>query len=90
MKDELVNGTCIASSAILTATQTDTILRYIQLGLTILSVIITTAYTIYKWHSKAKEDGKITKDEIKEGINIIQDGLDGIKDSLDNKEENKK
>ena len=53
-----------AVGGICTATQTDKVMQYIQLGFTILSTIVALAYTIWKWWRKAKEDVKITEDEI--------------------------
>lgn len=61
---------------ICTALQTDEVLRYIQLGLTILSTLFAIAFTIYKWWKKANEDGKITSEEVKELKDDIVDVLD--------------
>ena len=58
---------------IFTAMQDDIVLRYISLALTILSTSIAIAYTIWKWYKKAKEDGKITVDEVKELKDNITD-----------------
>lgn len=69
-------------AVIFTAVQQNQILQTISFILTIISVIITIAFTIYKWYRKAKADGKITPDEIKE----LHDDL---KDVLKDKEENK-
>ena len=68
---------------ICTALQTDEVLRYIQLGLTILSTLFAIAFTIYKWWKKASEDGKITKEE-------IEDLTDDISDVLNDKEKGDK
>ena len=68
---------------ICTALQTDEVLRYIQLGLTILSTLFAIAFTIYKWWKKASEDGKITSEEVK-------DLTDDIIDVLDDKEKGDK
>ena len=64
---------------ICTALQTDEVFRYIQLGLTILSTLVAIAFTIWKWWKKAKQDGKITSDEIKELSDDITDILDDKK-----------
>ena len=68
---------------ICTALQTDEVLRYIQLGLTILSTLFAIAFTIYKWWKKASQDGKITKEE-------IEDLTDDISDVLNDKEKGDK
>ena len=54
----------------------------------ILSVIISLLIIIDKvisWWKKAKADGKITEDEIKEGVEIIKDGAEDIKDHIEDK-----
>lgn len=58
---------------ILTATQQDEVLRWIQLGLTILSTLIAIAYTIWKWWRKASADGKITPDEVDELVDDLKE-----------------
>lgn len=54
-------------------------------------ITITTAVIVplIKWWKKAKEDGKITKGELQEGIDIAKSGIDSIKDVInkDDKEE---
>lgn len=60
----------------------------VQQWLTIVSTIITIVggiitlivIPLIAWYKKAKEDGKIDKDEIKEGIDIVQNGIDELKD----------
>ena len=56
-----------------TAIQTDRLLSYISLALTIVATIISIAFTIFKWYNKAKEDGKITKDEVQDLIDELSD-----------------
>ena len=34
---------------------------------------------LYNWYKKAKADGKITKDEVKEGVGIITEGFKELK-----------
>ena len=69
---------------ICTALQTDEVFRLIQLGLTILSTLVAIAFTIWKWWKKAKQDGKITSDEVNELIddvnNVINDKEKGDKE----------
>lgn len=74
-------------SSIFTALQTNENWQLICLILTALSITITTAFTIYKWVKSAKADGKITPEEIEEGIGIVVDGANQIKNVI---EENKK
>ena len=92
MNKEVVGGMCgTALSAVGTGLQTSEVLQIISLVLTIIGSLITIAMAIINWWKKAKADGKITSDEIQEGIEIIQDGLDDLKDKTqkDDKEEDK-
>lgn len=81
MKEELVIGSVgTTMSALGTATQTNELLQTISLVITILGGIITfIIIPILNWYNKAKSDGKITKEEINEGIKIVEDGVEKIK-----------
>ncbi|MBO7731120.1 MAG: hypothetical protein J6S67_01155 [Methanobrevibacter sp.] len=63
---------------ICTALQTEQVLQYVSLALTILSTGVAIAFTVWKWWKNASADGKITKDEVD---NLIDD----VKDVVDNK-----
>ena len=70
-----------AFTTILTIIQTNQIFQIIEMVLAIISFAVSICYTIYKWYSKAKEDGKITKEEVEELVDEIKDDLkDGDKD----------
>ncbi|MBO7733474.1 MAG: hypothetical protein J6S67_12995 [Methanobrevibacter sp.] len=58
--------------------------------LNILVLIISLILKIISWYQKAKEDGKIDKEEIKEGIDIIVDGVKQIEESLPKDKEEEK
>ena len=63
-----------------TSMQVDDILKIISLIITILGGIITwIIIPLLNWYKNAKKDGKIDVDEIKDGINVLQDGIDKIK-----------
>ena len=83
---------CNSIAVVGTAVQTDQILRWISLAITILSVIISIVQRIIIWHRKAKEDVKITSDEIKTVVDdvsqIIKDNADVI-DEIKSKEDKK-
>ena len=87
MKNEIIVGsTGTALSVIGTATQTNEILQTISLIITITGALITyIGIPLFAWYKKSKADGKITKEEIKEGIDIAKNGAEKIK-----KEEDKK
>lgn len=88
---ELIGAVCGTSvSAVGTGLQTSEVLQIISLVLTIIGSLITISMAIISWWKKAKADGKITSDEIQEGIKIVQDGLEDLKDKTkEDKEEDK-
>ena len=51
------------------------------LGL-LITIISSIIIPLVKWWRKAKKDGKITKEEIKEGMDIISDGFNDLEDKL--------
>lgn len=65
---------------ILTASQTKEVFEIISLILSILISVIIIVSKIIKWYQDAKKDGKITKDEIHDGIDILIEGVEEIKD----------
>lgn len=79
-------------SAILTIVQTNEVFQIISLVLTIITTLLTFIFTIYKWIKLSKEDGKIDEDEIKQGIEIVEDfkeSLDKISEEFNDKENKK-
>ena len=72
----------IGLQAIFTAVQTDEVLRWISFGFTLLSVILTIAYNIWRWYRKSKEDGKISMKEVDELGDIIKDGSDSLTNTI--------
>lgn len=73
MKHDYLSWTGSVFGTILTAIQSDQIFQYISLALTILSTLIAISYTIWKWWRKAKEDGKIDEEEVKDLVDQIDD-----------------
>ena len=76
-------------SATGTAIQTNEILQTISIVLTIIGTLITITMAIINWWRNAKKDGKITKEEIKDGVDIVVNGVNAIKDKIEDKEEKK-
>lgn len=70
-------------SIVFTAIQTNEIFQIVSLVLAILTSLTTLAYTIWKWYKKANADGKITTDEMIEGVKILQEGVKEIKEIKD-------
>lgn len=87
----LIGGTIGTSvSATGTAIQPNEVLQTISLIITILGGIITIVFALLGWWQRAKQDGKIDKDEIKEAIDILQEGGENIKNALDDKKKGDK
>lgn len=82
MKHELIGGSIgTGISALGTAMQTNELLQTISLVITIIGGLITfIIMPVINWYQNVKKDGKITKEEVDEGVKIIQDGLDKLKD----------
>ncbi len=91
MNKELVGSViCTAVAGTSTAIQPDVVFQYIQMGLTILATLITIILGLRAWWKDAKKDGKITKDEVKEGLDIATKGIEEIKNTLDDKKKGDK
>lgn len=89
MKRDLISYIGSGCSIIFSSLQTEEIRSIISWILTIIATTITILYTIYRWYKKAKEDGKIDKEEIEEGMEILNQGAQSLTDAI-KKEENKK
>ena len=63
-------------AGIFTTLQENPVIQTISFILTIVSVLVSLAYTLWKWWRKAKADKKITEEEIDEGMQIIKDHTD--------------
>lgn len=79
MKGESVNYGMSAFAGIFTAIQSNEIFQWISLGLTILSVLLSICFTIYKWYKKANQDGMVTVEELEE----LSDEIGHMKDKLE-------
>ena len=91
MKNELIGGgigTLLSATG--TAIQPNEVLQTISLVITILGGIITIVFALVGWYQRATQDGKIDKDEIKEAIDILQEGGENIKNALDDKKKGDK
>lgn len=62
------------------------ILGIIVLIASLVSTILLTTLKVIDWYKKAKADGKITADEIKEGVEIVKNGVDEVKNHIDQNE----
>ncbi len=90
MQDKLLACVGTAMSATGTLMQTNELLQTISLIITIIGGIISfIIIPVVNWYRKSKaDDGKIDADELKEGINIVKDGVEELVDKTkgDNKD----
>lgn len=63
---------------VLTITQTKELFQIISLILSIITTLVIMGTKLYNWYKKAKADGKITKDELGEAVDIISSGINDI------------
>ena len=79
-------GTGMSSvGAIVDVNQVLSIISYV---ITIVGGILTLiVIPLITWWKRAKEDGKITKEEIDEATQIVQTGIDGLNDKTKDKKE---
>ena len=85
MRDELIGGSIgTALSAVGTGLQTNDVLQTISLVITIIGALITfIVIPLWNWYKEAKKDGKVTKEELKEGVKIVSEGSQSIKDKIE-------
>ena len=79
----------IMISALGTGIQTNELLQTISLCLTIIGTIITIVMALLNWWNRSKKDGKIDKEEAKEGLDIVMGGVEQIQEALDKDKEHK-
>ena len=66
------------------AAQVETVLRIASFVLSIIISILIIISRIIDWYKKAKaNDGKIDRKELKEGVEIITNGVNEIKTQID-------
>ena len=80
----------IMISALGTGIQTNELLQTISLVLTIIGTVITIVMALLNWWNRSKKDGKIDKEEAKEGLDIVMGGVEQIQDELGKDKEHKK
>lgn len=68
------------SSYLISVSMTKELLQIIALVFSILGTLIIAVTRIIDWYQKAKSDGKIDKEEIKELEEIVKEETDKIND----------
>ena len=86
--NEIISFIANILTYVVALSQTNEVFQIVELVFAILTSVILLLYRLWKWYNEAKKDGKITKDEIKDGINIIVNGVDDIKKKGDRKDDN--
>lgn len=71
------------SGYMISLTATKEIIQIIALVFSIIGTILITFFRLKDWYDKAKADGKITKEEIKELETIVKDGKEKIDKDID-------
>lgn len=54
-------------------------LEIISWTIACIAGLVSLAFSLYQWYKEAKSDGKITKDELKEGAKIVKDHFEDKK-----------
>ena len=82
----IIGGVASSLSAVGTSIQTNEVLQIISLVLTIAGTLITfIVLPLLNWYIKAKKDGKITIEEVKEGVDTLQEGINSTQNTLGDK-----
>lgn len=81
--DEMVGYGGSIFGAVMTTIQANEILQIIQAILTVIGLLVTIAYTVWKWYRKAKADGKIDEEEVDELAEDLKNIKEGKKDDRD-------
>lgn len=80
---------CLSVATASTILQTNEVFQVIQIILTLSALAVGLAYRLWHWYKEAKKDGKITKEEIEEAVDITITGLHDIVEEV-NKDDNTK
>ena len=73
--DEVIGYAGSSFGAVMTALQTNELFQLVQLILSCVALVITIAYTVWKWWKKASQDKKIEDKELDELFDEIEDQL---------------
>ena len=53
-----------------------------SLGL-LITIITSLIIPLVKWYARSKKDGKISADEVVDGVETLKDGLQNLKDKIE-------
>ena len=77
--NEIVSWPINAFTYALAYIQVNEVMQIIEFSFAIATSVVLLLYRLYVWYKDAKADGKIDKEEIKDGIDIIANGVEEIK-----------
>ena len=86
--NEIISYIANGLTYVVALSQTNEIFQIVELVFAILTSVILLLYRLWKWYNEAKKDGKITREEIQDGIDIIIDGVEDIKKKGNKKDDN--
>lgn len=89
MNNDKIGYLSATFQAVLGSLNTDRIFQTVTFILSALTALITFIYNIWKWYKDAKKDGKISIDELEEGVNVVKDGISDLKDEIEHLKEDK-
>lgn len=76
-------GTIVTNVAgVMSAVSVDQIETIVLLVIGIVSASVSISYTLYKWYKEVMRDGKITFTEIKQGVDIVKDGVEKVENVI--------
>ena len=87
MKQNIIDTIALIVGTTFTLTQTNELFRLISFILTSLSALLVLVSKVIDWYHKAKKDGKITSDEVKELVDTVTSTTDTIRDEIDEHKE---
>ena len=70
-KDGIVFGSIAALETMVTVSQTNEVFQTIQIIISALAGAVALAYTIWRWYRNAKQDGKISEDEVDDLMDTV-------------------
>lgn len=83
MEDRNIAGYAFGGlGVILSGVNPDQILSVTLSILSVISILVSLAFSLYRWYHLAKKDGKISKDEIDDLNKIIDDSMTQAKDTV--------
>ena len=84
------SATALTSFGLSFLPELNIILQFIVLCVGLITGVIGLINLFSQWWKKAKADGKLTKEEIEEGVDILNQGISTLNDHLTNFDKDKR